>query len=136
MSQIEMRVVSDHNYFSIDTCAELISAMANVPGDTSTVIMFFTTITRLYERREDLRPSLLRSLLRMTLKAPILFDLVFEFVKDIPEAVEVLSKKYFVEGEFPLTSVEALMTRANQNFIFGTVFKKERISPNLVEQIE
>lgn len=110
--------------------------MANVPGDTSTVIMFFTTITRLYERREDLRPSLLRSLLRMTLKAPILFDLVFEFVKDIPEAVEVLSKKYFVEGEFPLTSVEALMTRANQNFIFGTVFKKERISPNLVEQIE
>lgn len=108
-----MRVVSDHNYFSIDTCAELISAMANVPGDTSTVIMFFTTITRLYERREDLRPSLLRSLLRMTLKAPILFDLVFEFVKEIPEAVEVLSKKYFVEGEFPLTSVEALMTRAN-----------------------
>lgn len=49
----------------------------------------------------------------MTLKAPILFDLVFEFVKDIPEAVEVLSKKYFVEGEFPLLSVEALMTRAN-----------------------
>lgn len=48
MAQIEMRIVSDHNYFNAETCAELISAMANVPGDTSTVIMFFTTITRLY----------------------------------------------------------------------------------------
>jgi len=80
MSQIEMRIISDHNYFTVDTCAELISAMANVPGDTSTIIMFYTTITRLYASREDLRPSLLRSLLRMTLKAPILFDLVYEFV--------------------------------------------------------
>jgi hypothetical protein len=94
MSQIEMRIISDHNYFNFETCGELISAMANVPGDTSTVIMFFTTITRLYTSREDLRPSLLRSLLRMTLKAPILFDHVFDFVKEIPEAVEVLSKKY------------------------------------------
>ena len=96
MAQIEMRIVSDHNYFSLETCQELISAMANVPGDTSTVIMFFTTITRLYEAREDLRPSFIRSLLRMTLKAPILFDLVFDFCKEIPEAVEVLSKKYEV----------------------------------------
>jgi hypothetical protein len=30
----------------------------------------------------------------MTLKAPILFDLVVDFVKDVPEAVEVLSKKF------------------------------------------
>ncbi len=33
----------------------------------------------------------------MTLKAPILFDLVIDFVKDVPEAVEVLSKKYKID---------------------------------------
>jgi len=38
----------------------------------------------------------------MTLKAPILFDVVFDFVKDIPEAVEVLSKKYQINFEIPL----------------------------------
>ena len=68
--------------------------MANVPGDTSTIMLFYQTITRLYAAKENLRPSLLRSLLRMTLKAPILFDLVLEFVKDMPEALEVLSKKF------------------------------------------
>lgn len=71
--------------------------MANVPGDASTVIMFFRTITFLYEARPELRQSLLRSLLRMTLKAPLLFDLVFDFVKDNAEAVEVLSKKYQID---------------------------------------
>lgn len=68
--------------------------MANVPGDTSTVMMFFSTIKKIYVAREDLRPSLLRSLLRMTLKAPVLVDIVLEFCKEIPDAVEVLSKKY------------------------------------------
>jgi hypothetical protein len=68
--------------------------MANVPGDTSTVMMFFSTIKKMYAAREDLRPSLLRSLLRMTLKAPVLVDIVLEFCKEIPDAVEVLSKKY------------------------------------------
>ena len=92
-----MRILSDHDYFSKDTCAALIAAMANVPGDTSTVLMFYETITKLYEHRQDLKPSLLRSLLRMTLKAPILFDLVIDFVKDVPEAVEVLSKKYQID---------------------------------------
>ena len=79
MSQIEIRIISDHNYFNEDTCQDLIAAMANVPSDAGTVMMFFRTITNLYEVRVDLRPSLLRSLLRMTLKAPILFDLVFDF---------------------------------------------------------
>jgi hypothetical protein len=85
--------------------------MANVPGDTSTIMLFYQTITRLYAARADLRPSLLRSLLRMTFKAPILFDLVAEFVKDMPEALEVLSKKYQIhyEGE----SVFSLMIQAN-----------------------
>ena len=41
MSQIEMRILSDHNYFNEDTCQDLIQAMANVPGDATTVIMFF-----------------------------------------------------------------------------------------------
>ena len=68
--------------------------MANVPGDTSTVMMFFSTIKKIYVAREDLRPSLLRSLLRMTLKAPVLVDIVLEFCIEIPDAVEVLSKKY------------------------------------------
>jgi len=111
MSQIEMRILSDHNYFGVETCTELISAMANVPGDTSTVMMFYTTITRLYENREELRPSLLRVLLRMTLKAPILFDLVHEFSKDIPEALEVLSKKYHITTT--CNSVENIMIKAN-----------------------
>jgi hypothetical protein len=35
-----MRILSDHNYFGRQTCAELVQAMANVPGDTSTVLMF------------------------------------------------------------------------------------------------
>jgi len=51
MSQIEVRILSDHDYFSKDTCDELIAAMANVPGDTSTVLMFYETITKLYEHR-------------------------------------------------------------------------------------
>jgi DnaJ-domain-containing protein 1 len=74
-------------------------------------MLFYQTITRLYAARADLRPSLLRSLLRMTFKAPILFDLVAEFVKDMPEALEVLSKKYQIhyEGE----SVFSLMIQAN-----------------------
>lgn len=97
MSQIEIRIMSDHNYFNQDTCEDLITAMANVPGDASTVIMFFRTITTLYEVKSSLRQSLLRSLLRMTLKAPLLFDLVFDFVKDNAEAVEVLSKKYQID---------------------------------------
>jgi hypothetical protein len=89
--------------------------MANVPSDASTVIMFFRTITCLYEVRVELRPSLLRSLLRMTLKAPILFDLVFEFVKDNSEAVEVLSKKYKIEPNtiHSFVDIESLMIRAN-----------------------
>jgi hypothetical protein len=115
MSQIEVRILSDHDYFSKDTCAELIAAMANVPGDTSTVLMFYETITKLYEHRQDLKPSLLRSLLRMTLKAPILFDLVIDFVKDVPEAVEVLSKKYQIEEALIATidTVEKTMIQAN-----------------------
>lgn len=115
MSQIEIRIISDHNYFNEDTCQDLIAAMANVPSDAGTVMMFFRTITNLYEVRVDLRPSLLRSLLRMTLKAPILFDLVFDFVKDNPEAVEILSKKYPID--LPILNsflgIESVMIRAN-----------------------
>lgn len=55
MSQIEIRIISDHNYFNQDTCEDLITAMANVPGDASTVIMFFRTITSLYEVKSSLR---------------------------------------------------------------------------------
>lgn len=51
MSQIEVRILSDHDYFSKDTCQELITAMANVPGDTSSVLMFFDTIKKLYAHR-------------------------------------------------------------------------------------
>ena len=121
MSQIEMRIISDHNYFNEDTCQDLIQAMANVPGDANTVIMFFQTIVRLYEAKVELRPSLLRSLLRITLKAPILFDMVFEFVQDIPEAVEILSKKYLIDAKFieEVSSIESLMIRANQFYLFG-----------------
>lgn len=85
--------------------------MANVPGDTSTIMLFYQTITRLYAARADLRPSLLRSLLRMTFKAPILFDLVADFAKDMPEALEVLSKKYQIQHEG--SSVFSLMIQAN-----------------------
>lgn len=97
--------------------------MANVPGDASTVIMFYRTITRLYDARVELRPSLLRSLLRMALKAPILFDLVFDFVQGIPEAVEILSKKYQIPTDTidEIESIESLMIRANQFFIIGKI---------------
>jgi len=57
--------------------------MANVPGVTLTVMMFYTTITRLYRKWEELKTIFLRVLLRMTLKTPILFDLVHEFSKNI-----------------------------------------------------
>ena len=89
--------------------------MSNVPGDASTVIMFFRTIKSLYEVRTELRPSLLRSLLRMTLKAPLLFDLVFDYVKDNAEAVEVLSKKYEIDQQTieSFAGIESLMIRAN-----------------------
>ena len=121
MSQIEMRILSDHNYFNEDTCQDLIQAMANVPGDASTVVMFFQTIVRLYEAKIELRPSLLRSLLRITLKAPILFDLVLDFVQDIPEAVEILSKKYMIDTKYieQINTIESLQIRANQFYLFG-----------------
>lgn len=35
----------------------------------------------------------------MTLKAPILFELVIDFVRNVPEAVEVLSKKYIISDD-------------------------------------
>lgn len=51
---------------------------------------------------------MVRSLLRMTLKAPILYDLVFDFVKDDPLAVEVLSKKFQIEDLTPLAAYPEL----------------------------
>jgi len=99
MSQIEIRIISDHNYFNENTCQDLIAAMANVPSEASTVMMFYRTITNLYNNKPDLRPSLIRSLLRMTFKAPILFELVLDFVKDNVEAIEILSKKFAIETQ-------------------------------------
>ena len=130
MSQIEVRLQQGADtYFSIDTCQELISAMANVPGDTGTVLAFFNTVTRLYSVvKPDLKPSLLRSLLRMTIKAPILFEMVFDFVKDIPEAVEVLSKKFQIP-ETGFLCTDGLLIQANQYFVFGqfNAFPADRI---------
>jgi hypothetical protein len=88
--------------------------MANVPGDTGTVMAFFDTIKRLYAVvKPDLKPSLLRSLLRMTLKAPILFEMVYDFVKDIPEAVEVLSKKFQIPPDTAFSCTDGLLICAN-----------------------
>ena len=109
MAQIEMRILSTEEYFDHQTCAELVQAMANVPGDTSTVLMFYQTIERLYKQRKELRAVLIRSLLRITLKAPILYDLVFEFVKSEPLAVEVLSKKYSVIYPTQLDAMKKLV---------------------------
>lgn len=47
MKQIELRVVS--GYFGPATCAQLIRAMMNVPGDSVTSMTFFETITRIYD---------------------------------------------------------------------------------------
>jgi len=60
----------------------------------------------------------------MTLKAPILFDLVIDFVKDVPEAIEVLSKKYQIEWALisNIGGVEMTMIQANQFYKFRTVF--------------
>ena len=44
----------------------------------------------------------------MTLKAPILYDLVFDFVKDDPLAVEVLSKKFQIEDLTPVAAYPEL----------------------------
>ena len=48
MKQIEVRVVS--GYFGPSTCAQLIKAMTNVPGDSITSMAFFETITRIYDK--------------------------------------------------------------------------------------
>jgi hypothetical protein len=106
--------------------------MANVPGDTSTVLMFFGTIKMLYQHRPDLKQSLLRSLLRMTIKAPILLDLVLDFVKDEPEAVEVLSKKYPVN--VISDSIWGVMTMANQFYKFGTDYPKCKVCCKELEE--
>lgn len=63
----------------------------------------------------------------MTLKAPILFDVVFDFVKDIPEAVEVLSKKYQISLDIPLNCKESIMIRANQYYVFETIYENNSI---------
>ena len=48
MKQIELRVVS--GYFGPATCAQLIKAMTNVPGDSVTSMTFYETITRIYDQ--------------------------------------------------------------------------------------
>lgn len=51
MKQIELRVVS--GYFNPTTCAQLINAMTNVPGDSVTSMTFYETITRIYDKIES-----------------------------------------------------------------------------------
>jgi len=85
-----MRVVS--GYFGPSTCANLIKAMTNVPGDSITSLAFYETITSIYwkmvghgqradEFNEQLEPALVQALLRRTLRAPILFETTFQFLE-------------------------------------------------------
>jgi hypothetical protein len=105
MKQIELRVIS--GYFVPSTCAQLIKAMTNVPGDSVTSMTFFETITRIYEQIdtsfpessaqvEELCQALVQVLLRRTLCAPIMFDTTFTFMESIGsfEGLQILSRKY------------------------------------------
>ena len=47
MNQIKVRVVS--GYFEPKTCANLITAMSNVPGDSISALAFFETLTSIYD---------------------------------------------------------------------------------------
>jgi hypothetical protein len=110
MKQIEIRILTG---LDAETSLWLVSAMGNVPGDASTVMSFYDTITRLVEGREDLKDGLIASLLRMTLKAPILATKVLEYVKDNIQALECLSRKYLVDLSNLDDSVYATMIKAN-----------------------
>ena len=96
MNQIKVRVVS--GYFEEKTCANLITAMSNVPGDSISALAFFDTLTSIYEDTKlfTLRPALLQAMLRKTLRSPILFDTTMRFLIDIEcfEGMQVLSRKY------------------------------------------
>lgn len=103
MKQIELRVIS--GYFVPSTCAQLIKAMTNVPGDSMTSMTFFETITRIYDQLDtafvnnnvdELCQVLVQVLLRRTLCAPILFETTFSFLESISsfEGMQVLSRKY------------------------------------------
>ena len=96
MNQIKVRVIS--GYFEPKTCANLITAMSNVPGDSISALAFFETLTSIYNdiQGETLRPALLQAMLRKTLRSPILFDTTMEFLIDTEcfEGMQVLSRKY------------------------------------------
>ena len=104
MKQIELRVVS--GYFSPATCALLIKAMTNVPGDSVTSMTFYETITSIYDQvesafdstqqTEELCQTLVQVLLRRTLCAPILFETTYAFLESIHcfEGIQILSRKY------------------------------------------
>ena len=139
MKQIEVRVVS--GYFGPSTCAQLIKAMTNVPGDSITSLAFFETISRIYDKidtsfeyvssAEELRQALVQALLRRTLCAPILFEMTFQFLEAIEslEGIQILSRKYPLSEDLimrvlKLKSVEkatnfTFMTFANQYLLFN-----------------
>lgn len=75
LSKVEETIMSGK--FSKDTCEHLISAAANVSGDSSTAVLVFKTITGLYENlaTDELDKVLVFSLIKMTFKAPIILEL-------------------------------------------------------------
>jgi hypothetical protein len=83
MNKVEESILSKK--FSNDTCIHLIEAISNVAGEANTVLLFYETITKLYDnvKNNNLNGALLRALLRMTMKAPIILDLSLQFIKSI-----------------------------------------------------
>lgn len=110
MNQIKVRVVS--GYFEPKTCANLITAMSNVPGDSISALAFFETLTSIYDEMqgEALRPSLLQAMLRKTLRSPILFDTTMTFLIDTEcfEGMQVLSRKYPFSEEYQVAIIGKL----------------------------
>jgi hypothetical protein len=51
MNKVEESINSEK--FSNDTCRHLIEAISNVSGEANTVILFYETIVRLYDKAKN-----------------------------------------------------------------------------------